>query len=91
MMALEMISRNRISARACTMRFAAAASGSAAMRNSLAKAVFFVIFLHRNSDFGGSGRCVPTGRTRFGSSQNPGCGAACSDADVLRELEASLN
>jgi hypothetical protein len=50
---------------------------------SLAKAAFF-IFLARNSDFGRSGRCVPFGRIRFGSSQNPGCGAVRSDAVVLR-------
>jgi cold shock protein len=55
---------------------------------SLAKAAFFVSSTH-NSDFGRSGRCVPTGRTRFGSSQNPGCGADRSDASVFRELEAS--
>src|SRR4029450_1572805 len=29
-------------------------------------------------------------RIRFGSSQNPGCGAVCSDAVVLRSLETSL-
>jgi hypothetical protein len=51
---------------------------------SLAKAAFFVFFFVRNSDFGRSGRCVPIGRIRFGSSQNPGCGAVRSDAVVLR-------
>src|SRR6476659_2084619 len=56
---------------------------------SLAKAAFF-IFLARNSDFGRSGRCVPFGSIRFGSSQNPGCGAVRSDAVVLRSLETSL-
>jgi len=56
---------------------------------SLAKAAFF-IFLARNSAFGRSGRCVPFGRIRFGSSQNPGCGAVRSDAVVLRSLETSL-
>jgi CspA family cold shock protein len=56
---------------------------------SLAKAAFFV-FRVRNSDFGRSGRCVPIGRIRFGSSQNPGCGAVRSDAVVLRSLETSL-
>src|SRR6266516_3338086 len=42
------------------------------------------------SDFGRSGRCVPIGRIRFGSSQNPGCGAVRSDAVALRSLETSL-
>jgi len=40
-----------------------------------------------NSDFGRSGRCVPRGRIRFGSSQNPGCGAVRSDAVAFRSLE----
>jgi hypothetical protein len=52
-----------------------------AYAESLAKAAFFVFLLH-NSDFGRSGRCVPRGSTRFGSSQNPGCGAVRSDADA---------
>jgi cold shock protein len=50
----------------------------------------FSSFFVRNSDFGRSGRCVPIGRIRFGSSQNPGCGAMRSDAVVLRSLETSL-
>jgi cold shock protein len=50
----------------------------------------FSYLLCHNSDFGRSGRCVPRGRIRFGSSQNPGCGAVCSDAVVLRSLETSL-
>jgi CspA family cold shock protein len=40
----------------------------------------FSDLLCHNSDFGRSGRCVPIGRTRFGSLQNPGWGAVCSDA-----------
>jgi CspA family cold shock protein len=66
-----------------------ARSAAALVRlGSLAKAAFFVFFV-RNSDFGRSGRCVPIGRIRFGSSQNPGCGAVRSDAVVLRSLETS--
>jgi CspA family cold shock protein len=56
---------------------------------SLAKAAFFVFVVH-NSDFGRSGRCVPRGRIRFGSSQNPGCSAVRSDAVAFRSLETSL-
>jgi cold shock protein len=50
----------------------------------------FSYLLRHNSDFGRSGRCVPTARTRIGSSQNPGCGAARSDAVALLTLETSL-
>jgi hypothetical protein len=46
----------------------------------------FSYFLCHNSDFGRSGRCVPRGRIRFGSSQNPGCGAVRSDAVARRSL-----
>src|SRR3989442_11801367 len=46
----------------------------------------FSYFLCHNSDFGRSGRCVPRGRIRFGSSQNPGCGAVRSDAVACRSL-----
>src|SRR5262245_48238134 len=49
----------------------------------------FSYFLCHNSDFGRSGRCVPRGSTRFGSSQNPGCGAVRSDAVSRRSLETS--
>jgi CspA family cold shock protein len=49
----------------------------------------FLVFLFRNSDFGRSGRCVPIGRIRFGSSQNPGCGAVRSDVVALRAFETS--
>jgi CspA family cold shock protein len=58
-------------------------------RERLANAAFFV-FLTPNSDFGRSGRCVPIGRTRFGSLQNPGCGAVRSDANSLTSHETSL-
>jgi cold shock protein len=50
----------------------------------------FSYFFRGNSDFGRSGRDVPRGRTRFGSSQNPGCGAVCSDAVARHSLETSL-
>src|SRR5262249_60483663 len=50
----------------------------------------FSCLLCHNSDFGRSGRCVPTGRIRFGSPQNPGCGAVRSDAVALRTYETSL-
>jgi len=50
----------------------------------------FSYLLCPNSDFGRSGRCVPRGRIRFGSSQNPGCGAVRSDAVAFRSLETSL-
>src|SRR5215470_38277 len=53
-------------------------------------AAVFLIFVAHNSDFGRSGRCVPIGRTRFGSLQNPGCGADRSDAVALRTFETSL-
>src|SRR5262249_18915403 len=46
----------------------------------------FSYFLCHNSDFGRSGRCVLRGRIRFGSSQNPGCGAVRSDAVARRSL-----
>jgi CspA family cold shock protein len=86
-----MISRNRIGACRFALQLTGRVIGGARRRSkSLAMAVFFVIFLEHNSDFGGSGRCVPTGRTRFRSSQNQGCGAGRSDADVFRELEESL-
>jgi hypothetical protein len=45
-------------------------------------AAFFDIFCSHNSDFGRSNRFALTRRIRFGPSKNPGCGAACSDADV---------
>jgi hypothetical protein len=54
--------------------------------DSLANAAFFVSVTGNNSDFGRSGRCVPTGRTRFGSLQNPGCGADRSDAAAAFSL-----
>jgi cold shock protein len=50
----------------------------------------FSCLLCHNSDFGRSGRCVPTGRIRIGSLQNPGCGAVSSDAVALRTFETSL-
>jgi CspA family cold shock protein len=48
-----------------------------------------LVFLFHNSDFGRSGRCVPIGRIRFGSSQNPGCGAVRSDVVALRAFKTS--
>jgi cold shock protein len=56
---------------------------------SLAPAVFLIFVVH-NSDFGRSGRCVPIGRTRFGSLQNPGWGAVRSDAFAFQALDTSL-
>jgi cold shock protein len=51
---------------------------------------YFSYLLRHNSDFGRSGCCVPTGRIRFGSLQNPGWGAVRSDALALRTSETSL-
>jgi CspA family cold shock protein len=50
----------------------------------------FSYFLPPNSDFGRSGRCVPIGRIRFGSPQNPGRGAIRSDAGRSTRFWTSL-
>src|SRR4029450_8473434 len=63
----------------------------AAMRlGSLAKAAFFVFLVRIIRILAAPAAACRSARTRFGSSQNPGCGAVCSDAVVLRSLETSL-
>src|SRR5262249_13397981 len=56
---------------------------------SLASAAFFV-FVVPQFGFWPLRPCVPTGRIRIGSLQNPGCGAVRSDAVALRTYETSL-
>jgi cold shock protein len=63
----------------------------AAMRpGSLAKAAFFVFLVPIIRILAAPAAACRSARIRFGSSQNPGCGAVCSDAVVLRSLETSL-
>jgi cold shock protein len=72
--------------------FSAFAAGSATPSAKVIALLrpYFSYLLRHNSDFGRSGRCVPTRHTRFGSLQNPGCGAVRSDAVALRTSRDSL-